>query len=81
MSKWVKKSQKGLAAKLSLHNFPTLIVRGEFDPLFSEINADALAQAQKNTDKVVIHAAGHLPHQENPEAFISAVCMWLSDQT
>lgn len=81
LTKWVKKSQDGLAEKLSTYNLPTLIVRGEFDPLFPEINADALAQTQKNTDKVVIHATGHLPHQENPEAFVNAILMWLSDQT
>lgn len=81
LTKWVKKSQDGLAEKLSTYNLPTLIVRGEFDPLFSEINADALAQAQANTDKVVIPDAGHLPHQETPDAFINAISLWLSDQT
>lgn len=80
MSKWVKKSQKGLAAKLSLHNFPTLIIRGEFDPLFSENNADALIHAQTNVGKVMVHESGHLPHQETPTAFLDAVSVWLKDQ-
>jgi len=80
LTNWVKKSQDGLVEKLSTYKLPTLIIRGEFDPLFPEINADALAQAQENTDKVIIHDAGHLPHQETPEAFINAISLWLSDQ-
>jgi len=80
LTNWVKKSQDGLVEKLSTYKLPTLIIRGEFDQLFPEINADALAQAQENTDKVIIHDAGHLPHQETPEAFINAISLWLLDQ-
>ncbi|MDF1520210.1 MAG: alpha/beta hydrolase [Brevefilum sp.] len=80
MTKWVKKSQKGLAEKLSLHNFPTLIIRGEFDALFSENYADSLIQAQANAAKVVVQESGHLPHQETPTAFLDAVLVWEKDQ-
>ncbi len=80
MTKWVKNSQKGLAEKLSLHNFPTLVIRGQFDPLFSENSADALIHAQANAAKVMVHESGHLPHQETPTVFLDAVSVWLKDQ-
>jgi len=79
MAKWVKKSQEGLAEKLSLHNFPTLVIRGEFDPLFSENNADSLIYAQTNAAKGMVHKSGHLPHQETPSAFLDAVSVWLKN--
>jgi len=80
MTKWVKKSQEGLTQKLNTHNFPTLVIRGEFDPLFSENNADALIHAQANAAKVMLHGSGHLPHQETPTVFLDAVSVWLRDQ-
>jgi pimeloyl-ACP methyl ester carboxylesterase len=57
---------------------PCLIIRGEFDPLFSQENGKALAEIQKNTSMTTIDNAGHLPHQENPQAVMKIIQTWLS---
>lgn len=80
MAKWVKKSQEGLEEKLNVHKFPTLVIRGEFDSLFTENNADSLIHAQTNAANVTVHDSGHLPHQETPTAFLDAVSVWLMNQ-
>jgi pimeloyl-ACP methyl ester carboxylesterase len=74
---WEKQSQDGLVEKLGELNIPTLVIRGEFDPLFPEINADTLVRIQQNASKVIINDTGHLPHQEAPSAFLRALGLWL----
>lgn len=76
---WVKQSQEGLAERLGSIDIPTLVIRGEFDQLFPAENADVLIEAQDNADKVVISDAGHLPHQEAPQAVIVNILNWLDE--
>ncbi len=77
MTSWVKQSQKGLKECLHKDNLPTLVIRGEFDPLFSEENADAIIEAQHKAAKMTINNAGHLPQQEAPQDVLNAVLIWL----
>ena len=79
LTDWVKQSQKGLAEQLDELDIPTLVIRGEFDPLFPEENADAIVQVQSKAKKVVIKGAGHLPQQESPQAVLDQVLEWLAD--
>ena len=77
LTDWVKASQDGLKKRLSRLDMPTIVIRGEFDQLFPDENADTLVEAQSNAKKVVIKDAGHLPHQEAPQAVLDAVLPWL----
>lgn len=79
LSPWVMKSQKGLEYRLSQLQTPTLVIRGEADQLFPEGNAQAIVQIQPNAVLTTIPGTGHLPQQENPEAFLNAVLDWLAD--
>jgi pimeloyl-ACP methyl ester carboxylesterase len=76
---WLKSIHNNLPAKLRQVEIPTLILRGEYDGLFPETNANQLLKIQPNTRKFVIRDAGHLPHQEAPEAFLEIMKAWLKD--
>jgi pimeloyl-ACP methyl ester carboxylesterase len=77
---WMKSVQEVLPAQLRQLEIPTLILRGEYDGLFSDTNANQLLKIQPDAKKFVIRDAGHLPHQEAPEAFLQIVKTWLKDQ-
>lgn len=81
LAPWLKRNQADWKAKLAHLPTPTLVVRGEYDSLYSESNADALVEMQPNTTKAVIPDAGHLPHQENPGGFLQAIAPWLINQS
>jgi len=75
---WLKTQQSTILEQFSEMSTPCLIIRGEFDPLFSQENGKALAEIQKNTSMTTIDNAGHLPHQENPQAVMKIIQTWLS---
>ncbi|MBW6464895.1 MAG: alpha/beta hydrolase [Brevefilum sp.] len=76
---WMKSIQKDLPSKLRRLEIPTLVIRGEHDGLFSETQADQLLNLQPKVTKFTIQDAGHLPHQEAPEAFLQITTAWLKD--
>ena len=73
---WYKYIQENLPDQLKQFEIPTLIIRGEFDQLFSKFNADEIARLQPKATNVIIQGVGHLPHQENPESFLQEVIRW-----
>jgi pimeloyl-ACP methyl ester carboxylesterase len=77
LSPWVKGMQSSLSEQLKQLNIPTLVARGQFDGLFSETNADQILAIQPQAEKATVEQAGHLPHQENPQAFLSVIRPWL----
>lgn len=77
LSPWVKGMQSSLAEELKQLNIPTLVARGQYDELFSETNADQILAIQPQAEKATIEQAGHLPHQENPKAFLAKIRPWL----
>lgn len=77
MFPWVKEIQRLLPQELSQLILPTLVMRGDFDILYSQENAEQLANIQPNTTLTTIKNTGHLPHQEDPEGFLDAVTSWL----
>lgn len=54
-------------SRLSLIRIPTLVLVGEFDHPEFQTAADILHQQIKGASKVVIPAAGHMSHQEEPQ--------------
>jgi pimeloyl-ACP methyl ester carboxylesterase len=79
LTHWIKSVQRDLPSKLRQLEIPTLVIRGEHDGLFSETQADQLLNLQPNVTKLTIQDAGHLPHQEAPEAFLQITGAWLKD--
>lgn len=77
LSTWMKNIQKSLPDQLSQLNLPTLVIHGEHDRLFSELNADKIIEIQPKANKAFIPNLGHLPHQENPEVFLRVTRSWL----
>lgn len=79
LSSWVKNRQANLSEKLKDFQIPTLIIRGEFDSLFTKKNAKGVERVQPNAIFVEIKNAGHLPHQEVPEVFLKVLREWLQN--
>ena len=77
LSPWIKKIQSQLPDRLNHLDIPTLVIRGEYDLLFSDLNAGELLKFQPKTDKAVIPNVGHLPHQEDPDSFLQVTKTWL----
>lgn len=74
---WVKSQQSELDEKLAKLQTRTLVIRGEFDQLFSESTARQVVKKQPNAEYVELSKAGHLPHQEAADKFITALRQWL----
>lgn len=77
LTPWVMKSQKDLPKRLKKLAVPTLVIRGEHDTLFPYQNALAIKESQPDVTVAHIENCGHLPHQEDPEAFNSVLKNWL----
>jgi pimeloyl-ACP methyl ester carboxylesterase len=77
---WVRGLQGQIAKKSATLEIPALVVRGEFDPLFSPENGLALVEGLPNAQMMQINGAGHLPHQEKPAEFLFKVEKWLAQK-
>mgnify|MGYP001059990167 CR=1 FL=1 len=74
---WVSDKQDELADQLMALTTPTLVIRGENDPLYPKENAIKLIEIQPEASMETVEGVGHLPHQEAPESFLSLVTQWL----
>jgi pimeloyl-ACP methyl ester carboxylesterase len=63
----------GLAARLDEFSLPVLVVTGDDDRIVPTADSIRLASELPNAELVVIANAGHLPHEESPDAFMDAV--------
>lgn len=70
---WVSRQQKELPGLLRMLEAPTRLVWGQHDHLNSIDNGHRVAELQPDAQLTVIPAAGHLPHQETPGAFVEAL--------
>jgi pimeloyl-ACP methyl ester carboxylesterase len=64
--------QKGLIERLSRLALPTLILWGAQDRVLPLASGQAAAAAQPSARLVILPEAGHLPHQEQPQAVLQA---------
>lgn len=62
-----------LAGRLGEFDLPVLVVTGDDDHIVPTANSIRLAGEIPNATLVVIPAAGHVPHEEQPAAFLQAV--------
>lgn len=77
---WIRGQQEQIAKRSASLEIPTLVVRGEFDSLFSHENGLALVEGRPNARMIEIENAGHLPHQERPSKFLIEVEKWLAQE-
>ena len=68
----------GLLPRLGEFHLPILVVTGDDDRLVPTAGSIALAEALPGAQLAVIQDAGHVPHEEKPEDFMSAVEGFLS---
>lgn len=57
----------------------TLVISGEEDKIIPMTDSQKIAESIKNSTFISIPNCGHLPQEENPEAFIEIVDAWLSE--
>lgn len=81
LTPWIKQIQGKLPEKLKVLDVPTLVVRGEHDPLFTDLNSASVVDTQPKAIKAVVKNAGHLPHQENPSGFMQIIQPWLQENS
>jgi pimeloyl-ACP methyl ester carboxylesterase len=66
-----------LEGRLEELAMPVLIITGDDDRIVPTASSVALAERLPAAELVVVPACGHLPHEEQPEAFLEAVGAWL----
>lgn len=62
-----------LADRLAAFTLPILVITGDDDRIVPTADSVRLAGELPTAELVVIPAAGHVPHEEQPEAFMAAV--------
>ena len=67
-----------LAERLDELTLPVLVITGDDDRIVPTADSIRLADELPNAGLVVIPNAGHVPHEEQPEAFMLAVTGFLS---
>jgi len=73
LATWSPRQQKELPERLDLCQVPTLAIWGDQDRIISIEAARSLVRQQPTARLVTIPGAGHLPHQEQPQAVLSAI--------
>jgi pimeloyl-ACP methyl ester carboxylesterase len=68
----------GLAECLDEFTLPVLVITGDDDRIVPTQESVRLASGLPNARLVVIANAGHVPHEEQPSAFMDAVISILS---
>ena len=68
----------GLAERLDEFTLPVLVITGDDDRIVPTPESVRLASDLPNARLVVIANAGHVPHEEQPGAFMDAVISFLS---
>lgn len=70
--------QSDLPTRLSEFQMPCLVISGNDDRIVPTAESVRLAQELPNARLALIENAGHLPHEEKPEAFMEAVAEFLA---
>ena len=70
---WMLRDSRRYATHLASLTVDTLVIWGEQDRILSLSNAHALIRTQPSASLCTIPNAGHLPHQEQPEAFLAVI--------
>jgi pimeloyl-ACP methyl ester carboxylesterase len=63
----------GIAERLDEIKLPSLVITGDDDRIVPTKDSIRLAGELPNAHLVIITNAGHVPHEERPDAFMEAV--------
>ena len=58
---------------------PTLLITGKFDEVVATAETERLATEIKNSKLVIVDKSAHLPQEEQPNVFNSAVSAWVTE--
>ena len=75
----IASSESDLAERLTEFNMPVLVITGDDDRIVPTEESVRLASDLPNAELVIIEESGHLPHEEQPEEFMKAVVIFLSE--
>lgn len=67
-----------LAENLDDLTVPTLLITGDTDTIVPTADTERLAALLSAAELVVIPRSGHLPHEERPDAFLTALADWFA---
>jgi pimeloyl-ACP methyl ester carboxylesterase len=70
---WSPRQQKTVPERLGRCQVPTLVLWGEHDRIVSSEAGQALIRHQSTARLFTVSGAGHLPHQERPDAVLKAM--------
>ncbi|UCG25331.1 MAG: alpha/beta fold hydrolase, partial [Chloroflexota bacterium] len=70
---WTPRQQTDLPERLGRCQTPTLVIWGVDDDIISVEAARKLVELQPTARLVTVTGAGHLPHQEKPQAVLDAI--------
>jgi pimeloyl-ACP methyl ester carboxylesterase len=68
-----------LDQKLGQFTLPVLVITGDDDRIVPTADSIRLAGELPDASLSVIESAGHVPHEEKPEAFMDAVRQFLKN--
>jgi len=74
----VASRESDLPARLTEIQMPCLVISGDDDRVVPTADSLRLAEELPNATLAVIEKAGHVPHEERPEAFLEAVAEFLA---
>lgn len=74
----VATAQPDISAEVAMIRQPTLVITGMGDRVVPPADGARLAAVLPDGELVQLPAAGHLPHEEQPGAFFTAVRDWLT---
>lgn len=68
----------GVAERLAELTMPVLVITGDNDLVVATADSIRLASELSNAELVVIEESGHLPNEEKPREFATAIIQYLS---
>ena len=68
----------GIVGRLSEITLPVLVITGDDDHIVPTADSIRLYRELPNASLEVIHNAGHVPHEEQPQPFIEAVTSFIN---
>lgn len=68
----------GIVGRLSEITLPVLVITGDDDRIVPTADSIRLYRELPNASLEVIHNAGHVPHEEQPQPFIEAVTSFIN---
>ena len=80
LDNWLNARQDEFRTKLKDCEVPTLLIWGQEDYVNPRKNGEEQLKLQPFSCMKTIERAGHLPHQEQPGAFINLVEEWLEEK-